>query len=555
MAESNDIALAPYYYRDNYLRLCDTVEAQYSDVLHSDERDFLRTLRELDEKAQCLYVRLVTRTGPWFRESKLQYSELGAVAPILDTLIARDMVEEAQALSAQELGKLFTRGELHQAFPDSGCAKSQDKAALLLAIDALGLEDEELLRSLRMIDTQRIVAPRGAELTHYLQLLFFGNRGQSLTDFVLQDLGVTRYYPYILDREHRLFSCREALDEWLACAAASDSHFELLETGDAEQLPLLAEQVLAINLRYASSTKRWQRLCNALGRDLERLEEFDLALQLYSRSARHPARERHTRILEKRGDWPGAVALCEQMASDPQCEEEHEAALRILPRVKRRLDGTTMTARRDNFVHVTLELAPGSGSVEEQTATALMEQWESVRYVENTLMSTLFGLAFWEQIFESVPGAFRNPFQSVPADMYDSSFRSQRRASLDRRIAQLRALENLAPLLVDAYQRYQGYECRWTHWRYVDTALVEASARIIPGAHLLAIWERMLFDPGENRRGFPDLIALGSRPGDYCLIEVKGPGDALQDSQKRWLRFFQTQGIPAKVAWVVWRND
>ena len=85
--------------------------------------------------------------------------------------------------------------------------------------------------------------------------------------------------------------------------------------------------------------------------------------------------------------------------------------------------------------------------------------------------------------------------------------------------------------------------------------LVEASARIIPAAHLLAIWERMLFDPGENRRGFPDLIALGAAPGDYCLIEVKGPGDALQDSQKRWLRFFQPQGIPAQVAWVEWRDD
>ena len=62
----------------------------------------------------------------------------------------------------------------------------------------------------------------------------------------------------------------------------------------------------------------------------------------------------------------------------------------------------------------------------------------------------------------------------------------------------------------------------------------------------------MLFDPGENRRGFPDLIALGEEPGDYCLIEVKGPGDALQDSQKRWLRFFAQQGIPAQVAWVDW---
>jgi hypothetical protein len=65
----------------------------------------------------------------------------------------------------------------------------------------------------------------------------------------------------------------------------------------------------------------------------------------------------------------------------------------------------------------------------------------------------------------------------------------------------------------------------------------------------------MLFDPGENRRGFPDLIALGSNPGDYRLIEVKGPGDTLQHGQRRWLRFFREQSIPACVARVEWLCD
>jgi hypothetical protein len=39
------------------------------------------------------------------------------------------------------------------------------------------------------------------------------------------------------------------------------------------------------------------------------------------------------------------------------------------------------------------------------------------------------------------------------------------------------------------------------------------------------------------------------------MIEVKGPGDALQDSQKRWLRFFARESIPAQVAWITWSDD
>lgn len=554
MIEPDTAPLAPYYYRDNYLRLCDTVEAQYGDLLSTAELDMLQTFRRLEFNAQCLYVRLISRTGPWFRESKLEYAELGPTSPILDELLANEMVEEAAALSSQALGQLFTRGELQQVFFPPDQAKSPTKPALLNAIEQMQLGTDEVLSALDALDSQRIVAPRGVELTDYLQLLFFGNRQQSLTDFVLQDLGLTRYYPYALNREHRLFSCREALEEYVACAAMSDTHYALLDAGEAQKLPALAAQLMSMTVHFASSEKRWHRLCNSVARDLERIDERDLALQLYGRSLRHPARERRARILESTGNWSGARELCEEIIEDPWCEAEHEAAERILPRVKRKLDGSRQTRRRDAFTNIALTLSRGNGSVETQSAAYLQQQWQAVHYVENALMNTLFGLAFWEQIFEAVPGVFHNPFQSAPADMYDSAFRVRRKGTLATRMAQLRE-QDLPTILVAAYQRYQHYECRWTHWRYISLELVETCARVIPAAHLLAIWERILFDPAENRRGFPDLIALGAGAGEYCLIEVKGPGDALQDSQKRWLRYFQARDIPAQVAWVAWHDD
>ena len=371
---------------------------------------------------------------------------------------------------------------------------------------------------------------------------------------MLQDLGLTRYYPYALDREHRLFSQREALEEYVACAALSDTHYTLLEAGEQQQLPAFAAELLPMTIQFASSEKRWHRLCNQLARDLERMDECELALQLYGRSQRHPARERRARILEKSDDWGGARTVCEEILDNPWCEAERDAAERILPRVKRKLDGSRQTRRRDAFSNTILALTKGSGSVEAQCAKYLQQQWQAVHYVENALMNTLFGLAFWEQIFEAVPGVFHNPFQSAPADMYDRAFRVKRKDSLNTRMAQLRE-QDLPTLLVEAYQRYQHYECRWTHWRYISLDQVEACASVIPAGHLLAIWERMLFDPAENRRGFPDLIALGAGAGEYCLIEVKGPGDTLQDNQKRWLRYFQAHDVPAQVAWVEWCDD
>ncbi|MCB1678243.1 MAG: VRR-NUC domain-containing protein [Halioglobus sp.] len=548
--------LAPHYYRANFLVLCDTVEAQYADLLSGPERDWLQTLRTLPFQAQCLYVRLVSRVGPWFRESRLDYPEIGALEPVIDTLVRAKMLQQAAALSVDELGALYTRAELQQACAArlSCTLHAASKAALLETIEAWSLGGEVHAQLAAAVDAQRIVAPCHVEQVQLFQLLFFGNRRQSLTDFVLSDLGVARYYPYPLDRRFRLFEQRAALDEYLACAAFEDDWRQCRDTGDGAALPELAAQLLSRRIRYPSSEGRWHRLCNAVGRELERLGELDLAARLYARSQCHPARERRARIHERRKDWTAAAALCREILSEPWCEAESEAAGRILSRARRRLGEPPAPRRRDAFVELVLSLPREQSPVELRAAQHLAAHWHAVHYVENSLMNALFGLAFWEQIFAPVPGVFHNPYQSAPADMYAPEFRARRRQQLALRLEQLRT-GNIPAMLDAAWRDYAGLQCRWVDWRRLDRELLASAARTLPAGHLLAIWERMLFDPRDNRRGFPDLLALGAQPGDYCLIEVKGPGDALQDSQKRWLRYFSAQGIPAAVARVEWTHD
>jgi len=50
----------------------------------------------------------------------------------------------------------------------------------------------------------------------------------------------------------------------------------------------------------------------------------------------------------------------------------------------------------------------------------------------------------------------------------------------------------------------------------------------------------------------PDLIQLWPGEQRYRMIEVKGPGDRLQDNQKRWIEFALRQQIPLAVCYVQW---
>jgi hypothetical protein len=554
MPENSAPTLSPHYYLDNFHRLSDGVEQQYSDVLNNDELQFLQAFRGLSIQSQCLYVRLISRTGPWFRERKLKYSEISAIAPALDELLSTGFAGEAQGLSLAEAASLFTFAELLEIFVDAlDTEKPSTKQNLLALLEALPFDESEILSVISTVERVRIVKPLRGEFVELLQLLFFGNRYQSLTEFVLQDLGVLQYFPYPVERTQRQFSNREAVNEYLACAELADEHRQIVEEGRVDDLPELAVRVLTFDLSFNSSIKRQHRLYNRLARDLERSEYFDLAIALYDRSERHPARERRTRILERIEQWPAARTLCENILKAPWCEAEQEAATRILPRVQRKLGGERIVRKRDNFQELQLELQREDSAVEHIAATALEQDWTAVRYVENHLFNTMFGLAFWEQIFQASPGAFNHAFQAGPLDMYDRDFRQRRGASIAKRFDELHRA-NLSEVLISAYEKFFPYQSHWVNWRAIDAELVSAASSVIPTHHLLAIWERMLFDPRENRKGFPDLIALGQHSGDYCLYEVKGPGDALQDSQKRWLRFFGQQDIPAQVAWVSWQT-
>ena len=53
-----------------------------------------------------------------------------------------------------------------------------------------------------------------------------------------------------------------------------------------------------------------------------------------------------------------------------------------------------------------------------------------------------------------------------------------------------------------------------------------------------------------HRKGLPDLIRFFPSQRRFELVEVKGPGDALQPHQRQWLRYFDQHGIPNRVCWI-----
>ncbi len=174
-----------------------------------------------------------------------------------------------------------------------------------------------------------------------------------------------------------------------------------------------------------------------------------------------------------------------------------------------------------------------------------------MHYVENGLINSLFGLLCWEAIFAPLPGSFFHPFQRGPADLHSEDFHARRAPLFAACFEQLQD-ERYKASIRQRYSEKWGIQSPFVFWNLLTEELLEQALDCLPAAHLRHWFERLLLDIRANRAGMPDLIQFWPAQKTYRMIEVKGPGDRLQDNQLRWLEFCGENQMPVTVCYVRW---
>ncbi|MBB3062898.1 VRR-NUC domain-containing protein [Microbulbifer rhizosphaerae] len=555
------VELAPDYYLTNFRALVDFVMARYEPLLSDGERRFYTAFQALDIDSQRLYVRLLSRkgvpssAGSLFRRSKLVYAEIDDLPRAAERLVEAGLLRRNPELPLGEYLPLFSKAEL-LACSSTPLPKTLKRQALELALLEQGADQAVLLDAL--LSTESLLAVQAAEHFETFKLCFFGNLRQDLTDYVLRDLGLYRYEDYPLDRRHLPFQSRAQIDQHLRYYDCLGQMESTLDPGP-NMILALAEQLPDGVEGDATLHRRLDRLRLALARQLERLDELEAADQLYRRCTRPPARERRARIAIKRGDIDAGLALCREILAAPHNEAEQVFAESFGYRTARReghLAGWEPPARYQPPTQ-TAVLPQAPERVELLAAAYLQEgsfrpQAGQCFYVENSLFNGVLGLFVWDIVFAPVPGAFFNPFQAAPSDFRTPDFYPLRRAAFEQRLAELDS-DSLARRVWQHYREKQGIANPLVAWEALPKALLELALARIPAEHWRQLFQRLLSDIAHHRSGLPDLI-LFPAAGGYELVEVKGPGDRLQQNQLRWLAFFAEHQIPHRVLHVEWQQ-
>ncbi|CAI8911004.1 Fanconi-associated nuclease 1 homolog [Pseudomonas sp. IT-93MI4] len=540
----------PFYYLNNFRQVLDWLELRYADVMSESEHGFIRDFKALPRASQGLLVRMIMRKGVHFRFGKLNYPEIGDISNAAQPLLRHGWLDDQALLSMPEVFDVLLKAELLQAF---GSFIEQPKGRKDEWLPALA---EQFSESRSLCDWAPTLGDCLLSLTimdlcDRLRLMFFGNLYQDWSEFVLADLGIFTYEKVEFCADSRGLRSREDVD---ACLFLHQCQ-QRFEAG--EPLEPIVEQVSALQFDNPWLQRRRGKVLFQIGQYCERVAEFALALSIYRDCTYPGARQRMIRVLERCGEYALALELASLAEQAPESAAEQQSLQRMLPRLRRKLGGPPLkraTPRPVERLDLQLPRTDPGLSVEFYVQAHLHEDSGPVHYVENSLINSLFGLLCWPAIFAPLPGAFFHPFQRGPVDLLNEDFQ-QRRAELFQACLDQLDDGRYAATIRERFAAKWGVQSPFVFWGALNEQLLEQALACLPAEHLKHWFNRLLLDIKANRAGMPDLIQFWPQHKTYRMIEVKGPGDRLQDNQLRWLEFCHQHQMPVAVCYVQWAEQ
>ncbi|QQD17989.1 VRR-NUC domain-containing protein [Spongiibacter nanhainus] len=535
----------PLYYLRNLHAVFNWVLEHHTDLLTKAEQRLLAAAMTPPAPAQALLARMIMRKGELFRSDKLIYVEVPELDSALADLQGIDWVDTEPALGLNQVASLCRRQELVALLQQQGRSTSPSQRKDQLAAQLEGCaprQGEGPLQAWWPKAPFRAIRLQHSELIERVQLMFFGNLSQQWSEFVLTELGHQHYESVPFTPESRAFDHRRDIDTYLAIHRCR----QRLDEGDA---PSVVYDFVPQADDNPWLEQRRQRLLFNLAHSAERQGDIPFAITRYRENPLPDAQVRYCRLAEKHLDSAALInhinstlshihqALPQLHLGRVRCRLARKLKLDIEPQSKTEVPQLLLSIpyRDDERV----ELATLRHLSNEEHLCGF--------YSENTLFTGLLALLIWPALYAPLPGAFFHPFQAGPADLFRPDFVERRQSMIDELLGTLESGE-YRDRIRRCWQQKFGLSCPLVFWPALPEELLDLALALIPSQHLGAIFRHLLNDLRQHRSGMPDLILFDTQAGNYRLIEVKGPGDRLQDNQRLTIETLLEAGIPVQLA-------
>ncbi len=538
MPESEKIILPPKYYLDYFQYLLDFVQKGSAHLIGDPEQNFIASWDSLSEDGKCLLVRMLNRKGDFFRLDKFSYEEITNIPQAADELRANELITSDLTLDPI-IFNLFTKAELHQMYPRRDFQVRRKEEILMELAEENNPEDYLIAK-----ESYPIVQVLNIDQIDYLKMLFFGHTYGMMTEFVIRDIGNVKLEN--LDNHEFM--------PWFESEPEARAVFELYRWNRAIKQAfqvLLPEEILVICdqvtwkqlLSFKAAKKIGDKLMLHLGEYFEKSAMLEAALAYYSFTEKHPSRERRIRILEKMEDHQGAKALAAKTTSEASNASEQIFANDFLAKKGKRTNRSTTTKIKESL-EITIQ-KPEEGRVEAHALSYFANEGYDGIHAENYLWRALFGLIFWEELFDPKHSAFHHPLQRMPSDLHSKDFYVKRGEVLSEKLDRFKDRKKLLRHILKVYETKNGINNYLVSWHELLLPTLNICISRLPLKALKQVMLEMAKNLKDNSAGFPDLFIWND--STYHFYEIKSPNDHLSSQQLFWIEFLNAQKIHAEI--------
>ena len=495
------IELPPKYYLDHFREFRAMLEKQYGQFFDDHHRSFLSDFDSLSEDGQCLYLRLMNRRGRFFFTESLQYQEITSF-------------DEA---SKELLGKKFISLLNENHWEDFLPGLSKIKLVELAEKNSVQIKKSwsrekirEELKVLPFSPFEDVVVQDRREELQYLLFLFFGKIQDNLSLYTLRDLGVRKSNKQKETFISRFQNKEEALSHYFYARLAED----ISSAPPVEAWPATLNRD-SFDLR--------EEILLAISEEHKAIDDIDGCIEILSYCRAHPGREKRVRLLFMQDRKEEALQILNQILEEPYSDIEYLFAEDYLARKfnKQKQSILTKTLREARKVSIDESYFrhPEMGVID-----YLKSLGQTSFHVENYLWNSLFGLLFWEELFESEETAIFNEFERRPKDLDSIRFYELHEEKIHHKLEILSAEYILQK--IEEKKDIQNGVFGWYENLSIELDLFLSKANHQSVKDMLVYLAK---DFNKRNSGFPDLVSYSDEGVKF--YEIKAEGDSLKQLQ------------------------
>ncbi|MBT1451530.1 VRR-NUC domain-containing protein [Glaciecola sp. XM2] len=536
--------LPTYYYLTHFHEFLRFVEGPCAALLHPSHIAFLEAFHQASKDQQCLLVRCINRKHGAIKISSLVFAELGNVDELIAQLVELGWLGPITTQDVPTWLDALTKDELHTLYhasispTEARLPKSVNRDTLLGAcrsVPAQTLCDAALSNDYVMRHSDPII--------DYFLYLYFGDTKSRLNQFSLRDLGVMRTRDTQAQLQSRYQCKHQALSSFLLSKYLRKVRRSQFDSASAvlqaiKDTPPVEGEIAA---------DKHQHLMFALACEMLTFNPVH-ALRLLKALETDTAKEKWCREAYKLGQVEEVRLALDDMIDQPLSDKSLAFAEDFLARKYQQKRTSVLTDMlREGAHHIYLD-ETFKGSVERGVQAHYKHKGLQAYRTENTLWGSLFGLLFWQELFD-LPGlGLATAFDHLPTCLKQNNFYAVAHEQIEAKLASFQTAKECMAILTKNAAEHHGKGQGVFQWRSDVLETLQTFLSLAPIAGVKQQMIHMAQDWQHCHNGFPDIMVI--EDNRLRFEEIKGEGDVLRRNQLLCIQKLREFGFDVRITTV-----